>query len=84
MLRSSYGFDRPSVLSGLRSLLRAPNVQLEHSDAVHKTLDWYERGMDFADALHLASAGDDVEFATFDRSLATTAHRLGIGRVVAL
>jgi len=30
-------------------------VQIEDPNAVLDALDWYERGLDFADALHLAS-----------------------------
>ena len=47
-------------------------------------LDRHAQGMDRADALHLASSGDDAEFATFDRNLGTTARRLGIPRLIAL
>jgi len=83
VLRSSYEFDREAILLGLRSLLSAANFQIEDENAVLQALEWYEKGMDFADALHLASAGE-MEFATFDGSLRRTAGKLGIGRVVAI
>ena len=84
VLRSSYGFEPDVILAGLRSLLRGPNLEVEDGAAVAQALDWFENGMDFADALHLASAGADIEFATFDASLRRTAANLGIGRVVAI
>jgi predicted nucleic-acid-binding protein len=84
VLRSSYGFDRESIISGFRDLMRAPNLELEDGPAVIRALEWFEQGMDFADALHLASAVGDVDFATIDRSLVVTAEKLGIRRVIAI
>jgi predicted nucleic-acid-binding protein len=84
VLRSSYGFDRESIISGFRDLMRAPNLEVEDGAAVIRALQWFEQGMDFADALLLASAVRDLEFATFDRSLVATAEKLGIKRVVGI
>jgi predicted nucleic-acid-binding protein len=84
VLRSSYGFGREAILLGLRSLLRPSNFQIEDENAVLQALMWYQQGMDFADALHLASVSGETEFAAFDASLRRTAGRLGIGRVVAI
>jgi predicted nucleic-acid-binding protein len=75
VLRSAYGFDRDAILFGLRELMKAPNLELEDGAAVIRGLQWFEQGMDFADALHLASTVGDVEFATFDRSLVSTAEK---------
>ena len=49
-------------------------------DAEHVTLalDWYEAGMDFADALHLASSSDLTAFATFDKKISNKANKLNI------
>lgn len=38
----------------------------------------YDKGMDFADALHLASAHKATAFFTFDRSLVRDARRAGV------
>ncbi len=48
---------------------------LEGELAVAKALDWSSQGLDFADALHLASAGNAKRFATFNRKLAQQAKR---------
>jgi len=42
--------------------------------AVARALDWFKGGLDFADALHLASARNATQFATFDRKLAKQAN----------
>jgi predicted nucleic acid-binding protein len=44
-------------------------------------LAWAEGGMDFADALHLASARQRAAFATFDARLVNKARALEAGRV---
>jgi predicted nucleic-acid-binding protein len=82
VLRSSYGFERDAIAVGLRSLMNTSNFQIEDENSVLKALSCFEAGMDFADALHLASISSETEFATFDASLRRAAQRLGIGRVV--
>ena len=84
VLRSSYGFDREAISLGLRSVIRTPNFLIQDEKAVLVALEWYEEGMDFADAIHLASISGESEFATFDVSLRRTAERLGIGTVVSI
>jgi predicted nucleic acid-binding protein len=59
-------------------------VDLEDAPAVAQALDWFTAGMDFADALHLASSGGAARFATFDKKLAATAKRLGTTQVIAV
>lgn len=46
---------------------------VEQAPKFAQTIDWYEAGMDYADALHLALAGD-VGLATFDQGISTFAH----------
>jgi predicted nucleic-acid-binding protein len=70
VLRSLYDFSPESVAGALRSLAGLGTVFLEDDLAVAKALDWFHQGFDFADALHLASAGRATQFATFDRKLA--------------
>ena len=47
-------------LSGL------PNVRVEHWERVTDALAWHRQGIDFADALHLASSTGCEKFLTFD------------------
>jgi predicted nucleic-acid-binding protein len=75
VLRSLYGFSPENLAGALRSLAGLPTVFLEDELAVARALEWFEEGLDFADALHLASAGRATQFATFDRKLARQARR---------
>lgn len=68
----------------MRKLLGVPGVAAENAEAIAQAIDWYERGLDFADALHLALAREVEGLATFDARLARRAARLSPGRVVAL
>ena len=75
VLRSLYGFSPETLAGALRALAGFHTVFLEDEEAVAKALDWFKDGLDFADALHLASAGNARRFATFDRRLAKQASR---------
>ncbi|GAB1233036.1 type II toxin-antitoxin system VapC family toxin [Ferrigenium sp. UT5] len=64
----SYECTRQEVLQSLRMLLGLPNFKPKSFEALCHAVKWYEAGMDFGDALHLAlSDGDDV-FVSFDKS----------------
>src|SRR5208337_250589 len=75
VLRSLYGFSPESLSGALRALAGLRTVFLEDELSVAKALDWFKEGLDFADALHLASVGNSRQFATFDRKLARQARR---------
>lgn len=68
VLRSVYGLDRNTAASALRSFLGVPTVSAESAARVGQALSRYENGLDFADALHLASAIETgaERLATFD------------------
>jgi predicted nucleic acid-binding protein len=51
-------------------------------NAVVEALRWMRAGMDFADALHLASVGQADRFATFDRGLIKRAQKVAGIKVV--
>lgn len=76
VLRAAYRFSPGEIAAGLRRLLGLPGVAAEDPAAIERALDWYGRGMDFADALHLASSARAGGFATFDRRLARRAKAL--------
>ena len=79
VLRSRYRLSRGQVLAGLRGLTTLPNVEVENADRVARALDWFEAGLDFADAMHLAAAdGEEETFVTFDRGLIRRAARLDL------
>jgi predicted nucleic-acid-binding protein len=76
VLRSLYRFSPDARAEALRALAGLSTVFLEDEPAIAKALDWFQSGLDFADALHLASIASSKQFATFDRKLARHAKRL--------
>jgi predicted nucleic-acid-binding protein len=76
VLRSVFGYPAVTVAKGLRSFGGLPNVTIEGAPIVAQALDWFEGGMDFADALHLAQASGCEAFVSFDRRLVRLAKAL--------
>ena len=76
VLRRVYGYARTEVIRELRRFAGLPRSTLEEPGLVATALDWGERGMDFADALHLAKAEGCDAFISFDQRLAATANLL--------
>jgi predicted nucleic-acid-binding protein len=76
VLTSVYELSTTDAAAALKRLLGLPNVRVEDAGIVAAALDASAIGLDFADALHLLRAPDDVEFATFDRSLAKSGRKL--------
>lgn len=69
VLRTAYRLDRAAIGAGLRGLIGLPGIEVEDGEVVARAFAWFEQGLDFADALHLASSGRVEAFATFDRAL---------------
>jgi predicted nucleic-acid-binding protein len=84
VLRSGYGIDRQGIAAAIHRLQYLSNVEIEDDSIVALALAWYEAGMDFADGLHLASAGPGLDFATFDVALRKRARRLGLKSVASV
>jgi predicted nucleic-acid-binding protein len=73
VLRGAYNRPRAALLAMMRAFLGLPRVFAQDPQAATTALDWAERGMDFADALHLASAASCDTFFSFDRDLGKSA-----------
>lgn len=82
VLRSTYKYGRSEVLSALLVVLSIGDVEIEDAGAVRQAIEWYAQGMDFADSLHIASAGRQPRFASFDVALQRRASRLKIAEVI--
>ena len=79
VLSSAYNLSRQDIVERVRHALRVPTVTTEDVKNVTLALEWYEKGMDFADALHLAvSIRETNGFSTFDKKFANVAKRLGV------
>lgn len=82
VLESVYELNTVQAARALRGLLGLPNVRVEDASAVAAALEATGKGLEFADALHLLRAPQDVEFATFDRGFAKSGRRLRPVRLV--
>ncbi len=76
VLRSVYGFTAVQIAKSLAGFAGLPHVTLEDAALAAKALDWTLKGMDFADALHLAMARECDGFVSFDRRLVRAAKGL--------
>lgn len=77
VLRSVYGYAAARVAAAVRLFSQLPNVTVQDALRLQQALDRVEKGMDFADALHLSAAAGCDAFVTFDRQLIMTAARNG-------
>jgi len=84
VLRDPYAYSPVQVAAAFRELSGLPQVEIEDELHVAQAFDWFESGMDFADALHLASSGGAREFATFDRRFASKAAKVATIKVLTL
>lgn len=81
VLRSLYRQSRGDISAGVRTLLGQPTVTTETPAALAAALDWFDSGMDLADALHLAASRHCSAMISFDADLAKTAKKLGAAEV---
>lgn len=77
VLRSAYGYGARQVADALRRFAGLPTVTLESPERIARALDMVDRGVDFADALHVTRADHCEGFVTFDRKLVQSADALG-------
>lgn len=79
VMRGYYGFASRKVMATMQHLLSLPQVTIEDRYAVEQALANCAAGLDFADALHLASYRDCDSVASFDdRRFARRAGKLGL------
>ena len=72
------GRSSSDIVCGLNLLLGLPNFKPRQADALRQALAGYAHGLDFADALHLALSHGSQELATFDKTYAPRAAKLGL------
>ena len=68
---------RAEIVKGLRALFGLPNFKPMALDEIDRALSWFDAGMDFGDAVHLALSAKADGFVTFDRALAKQAVKSG-------
>lgn len=77
VLRTAYRLSPAAIAAAIESLLATADVSLEDAPAVRQSIDWFKKGLDFADALHLASSVHAESFLTFDAALRRRSAMLG-------
>lgn len=77
VLRSTYEYRPTDVARAMRSFAGLPTVTVEDGAVVASALDLAERGMDFADALHLGKTAHCEGMASFDRKFVKAARAAG-------
>ncbi len=75
VLRGAFELPKKAVEKALKMLLLLQNVHFEDKDVIFQAMSYYESGMDFADALHLASSPRQNIFKTFDKRLLKSAEQ---------
>ena len=79
VLRSAAEQPADKVMDCLGHLIALPGITIEDHDEVEAALRDRRRGIDFADALHLAASHACSELLTFDdRGYARRAAKLGV------
>lgn len=79
VLNSVFDLPLQTINQALERLLALPNVRAEDATSVRQALDWCAHGLEFADALHLASRGPASRFVTFDARFSQSALAAGSG-----
>ena len=82
VLRYSYQLERQIILATMQNILATDNFIVEHKLVINQALLWYENGMDFADALHLAGSLHTDKFVSFDKKLIKKATSFNAGIVL--
>ena len=83
-MRGFYRLAPKEVSRVLRALAGIEHITIEDRAAFLPALDAFDKGLDFADALHVARSSRASGFATFDRRLARRARGLGLTPTVEL
>jgi len=84
VMRGFYELPTRDISRVLRALAGIEHITLEERDAVLVAVDAFDKGLDFADALHLARSSRASGFATFDQRLAKRAKFLALSPPVEL
>lgn len=84
VMRGFYGLTAKDISKVMRALASIEHVTLEDRHAVLVAIDAFDKGLDFADSLHLARSSRASGFATFDQKLAKRAQAQALAPPVTL
>lgn len=83
VLRYAYDFKRDSINQAFNKLFGLSNIHLTNPSRIAQAIQWYEEGLDFADALHLSQCQEHESFYTFDSKFTSKAAKLSNCKVEA-
>lgn len=78
LLRVVYEQGPPAIKRVFDHLLALPNITVEDAGALTRASEWHLKGLEFADALHLAKSSTCASLVTFDSSFVRRARRLAL------
>lgn len=81
VLRFAYKFEADKIRLALTRLLGLANVHVNNPENIYKVLLFHEKGLDFADAMHLVTNMHHDTFFTFDKTFIRRAKDLTDCRV---
>ncbi len=76
VLRYLYHKNPSEIIEAFQSFLGLPNVTVENISQILLAFEWFSAGLDFADALHLASSEKAKTFMSFDSKFCKKAKKL--------
>jgi predicted nucleic-acid-binding protein len=76
--------SRAEIVLGLRHVLGLPGMRLPNEAALYRAVQWFEQGLDFADALHLSLSPATATLLTFDKDFVSRVKRAEAFPAVAL
>lgn len=82
VMRGFYELPRKDIHRVIESLCGLENVQIEDREIVLAALAAYQKGLDFADSLHLARSNFCSAFLSFDQRLKKRAKTAGLSPAV--
>ena len=83
VMRGYYKFEQQEISSVFNHLLSHGSIEIEDKPCVVSSIISFDKGLDFADALHLASCKNCSELASFDdKKFSRLARRSGLLPIV--
>ena len=81
VLRYVYKFESVQILKAFKGLLGMSNIFTEDFHVLAEAISLSGKGLDFADALHVASSTEATQFVSFDKSLVSKAKKMNLQKV---
>lgn len=76
VLRFAYGFSPERICTALIKLFGLGNIHLSNATQMMQAIEWYGKGLDFSDALHLAYCQNYAKLYTFDKKFSAKSRGL--------